>query len=355
MRLVSYTVDQPGTFGPLGKLGALLTLDGEQRLLPLAGLSNWAIRNVAPNELRERGIAAFAPPMTMLDLLDRGYGVTISGEPDLIPDFDPLADVRALLGLHADLAASDPTLARQLTIAAGMVRLLAPLPRPRSVRDFYAFEQHVRAARAQRSLEVAPEWYEMPVFYFSNHNAIIGPDQAVHGPIGSEELDYELEVACVIAKPGRDIAVEQAASYIAGYTIMNDWSARDLQRREMRVGLGPAKGKDFATSLGPMLVTPDELASREVGDGGYDLAMAARVNGEQRSRGNLKDIYYSFAQMIATASRDAWLYPGDVIGSGTVGTGCLLELTAGNGPYLQSGDIVELEVECLGMLRNPVT
>ncbi len=355
MRLVSYTVDQPGTFGPQGKLGALVMLGGEQRLLPLASLSNWAIRNVAPDELRERGIAAFAPPLTMLDLLDRGYGVTIEGQPDLMPDFDPLADVRALVALHADLAASDPTLAHQLTIAPGMVRLLAPLPRPRSVRDFYAFEQHVRTARAQRGLEVTPEWYEIPVFYFSNHNAIIGPDQAVHGPVDSEELDYELEIACVIAKPGRDIPVEEATSYIAGYTIMNDWSARDLQRREMRVGLGPAKGKDFATTLGPMLVTPDELASREVKDGVYDLAMTARVNGEERSRGNLKDIYYSFAELIATASRDAWLYPGDVIGSGTVGSGCLLELTGGKGPYLQSGAVVELEVECLGTLRNTVT
>ncbi len=355
MKLVSYTVDLPGTFGPQGKLAALVTLGGEQRLLPLAALSNWAIHNVAPDELRDRSIAAFAPPVTMLDLLDRGYGVTIEGQPDLMPDFDPLADVRALLGLHADLSASDPTLARQLTIASGMVRLLAPLPRPRSVRDFYAFEQHVRTARAQRGQEVAAEWYEIPVFYFSNHNAIIGPEQPVHGPIDSDELDYELEIACVIARPGRDIAPEDAASFIAGYTIMNDWSARDLQRREMRVGLGPAKGKDFATSLGPMLVTPDELESRKVGDGIYDLAMTARVNGEERSRGNLKDIHYSFAQLIAQASRDAWLYPGDVIGSGTVGTGCLLELTAGKGPYLQSGDQVELEVECLGTLRNQVT
>ncbi len=354
MRLVSYTVNREGAFGPQGKLGALVEIADEQRLVPIARLHDWANRNLDPAELRARGIAAYAPAETMLDLLDRGYGVTMMGEPDLIPDFDPLAEVRALLTMLTNIAARDATLARQLTIVPDFVLLLAPLPRPRSVRDFYAFEQHVRTARAQRGQEVAPEWYQLPVFYFSNHNAVIGPEQAVQRPQGSDELDYELEVACVIGRPGRDISPDEAERYIAGYTVMNDWSARDLQRVEMRVGLGPAKGKDFATSLGPALVTPDELAAHRLGTSGYDLAMSARVNGEVLSRGNLRDIYYNFAQLVAQASRDAWLYPGDVIGSGTVGSGCLLELTAGKGPYLHSGDAVELEVEGLGVLRNTV-
>jgi fumarylacetoacetate (FAA) hydrolase len=231
-------------------------------------------------------------------------------------------------------------------------RLLAPLPYPPSVRDFYAFEQHVRAARARRGLDMAPEWYEFPVFYFSNHGAIYGPDAAVPYP-RTWALDFELEIACVIGTAGIDIAEENAEAHIAGYTIMNDWSARDVQAKEMRVGLGPAKGKDFATSLGPWLVTPDELESRRVGHGRYDLTMTARINGKECSRGNFRDITFTFPQMIARASQDAWLRPGDVLGSGTVGTGCLLEIGI-EGQWLKPGDIVELEIEGLGVLRNTV-
>jgi fumarylacetoacetate (FAA) hydrolase len=233
------------------------------------------------------------------------------------------------------------------------VRLLAPLPRPSSLRDFYAFEQHVATAARNRGRSVPPAWYEIPAFYFSNHTAIYGPDAEVPMP-RTQALDYELEVACVIGRAGRDIQEIDAEAHIAGYTIMNDWSARDIQREEMTIGLGPAKGKDFATSLGPALVTPDELEDLLLPDGRYNMAMVARVNGVERSRGNFRDIYYTFAQMIAHASRDANLYPGDVLGSGTVGTGCLLELTAGEGPWLAPGDVVELEVDGLGVLRNRV-
>lgn len=233
------------------------------------------------------------------------------------------------------------------------VKLTAPLPRPSSLRDFYAFEQHVATAARNRGRQVAPEWYDIPVFYFSNHTAIYGPDADVPMP-RSQALDYELELACVIGRSGRDILAEDAEEYIAGYLIMNDWSARDLQREEMTVGLGPAKGKDFATSLGPVLVTPDELEQFALPDGRYNLSMVARVNGAERSRGNFRDIYYTFGQMIARASQDATLYPGDVLGSGTVGTGCLLELTAGQGPWLQEGDVVELEISGLGVLRNRI-
>jgi len=216
------------------------------------------------------------------------------------------------------------------------VRLLAPVRRPPSVRDFYAFEEHVRNARAVTGRgEVVPEWYEIPVFYFSNPAAIYGPDEEVPYPEGSEALDYELEVAAIMGVEGE----------VGGFTVMNDWSARDLQRAEMRVGLGPSKGKDFATSLGPVVVTPDEL-------GDLRLEMVARVNGEERSRGNLGDMYHSWESIVAHAARNTELRPGDVLGSGTVGTGCILE--HGDERWLQPGDEVELEVEGIGVLGNRV-
>jgi len=215
------------------------------------------------------------------------------------------------------------------------VTLLAPVLQPPAVRDFYAFEQHVATARASRGLEVPPEWYELPVFYFSNPSAIYGPEQEVPYPEGTAELDYELEVAAVIGADGA----------IGGFTVMNDWSARDLQRLEMKVGLGPAKGKDFATSIGPVVVTVDELDGSEAG-------MVARVNGEERSRGNVRDLHFSWERIREHAARGTTLRPGDLLGSGTVGTGCILEL--GDGRWLQPGDVVELEVEGIGVLRNVV-
>ncbi|HMO59939.1 MAG TPA: fumarylacetoacetate hydrolase family protein, partial [Roseiflexaceae bacterium] len=233
------------------------------------------------------------------------------------------------------------------------VRLLAPIPRPPSLRDFYSFEQHVATTMAQRNRPVPPAWYEIPVFYFGNHSAIYGPHDDIPMP-RSRALDYELEVACVIGRPGRNIPAEDAEEYIAGFMIMNDWSARDLQREVMSVALGPAKGKDFATSIGPWLVTPDELLPFALGESRYDLTMLARVNGVERSRGNLRDMFHSFAALIARASQDANLYPGDLLGSGTVGSGCLLELTAGEGPWLSHGDRVELSVDGLGVLHNQV-
>jgi fumarylacetoacetate (FAA) hydrolase len=235
--------------------------------------------------------------------------------------------------------------------------LLPPIPDPPSVRDFYAFEQHVKTVRARRGVEMIPEWYEIPTFYFSNNSEIYGHDEPIPYPVGSNELDIELEIACVIGREGKDIPVEEAADYIAGYTIMNDWSARDFQFKEMKLNLGPAKGKDFATSIGPWLVTPDELASRrqesEAGER-YDMTMIARVNGKEISRGNFNQIYYSFPQMIAYASRNTRLRAGDVLGSGTVGTGCIREIGIEVQPWLQRGDVVELEIEGIGVLRNRI-
>ncbi|OIU70315.1 fumarylacetoacetate hydrolase family protein [Rossellomorea aquimaris] len=231
--------------------------------------------------------------------------------------------------------------------------LKAPIPRPVSIRDFYAFEEHVRTARRKRGLDVVPEWYDVPVFYFTNHLAVKGPHEAVVGPAECEWLDYELEIACVIGKEGRNIAKEDAEDHIFGYFIMNDWSARDIQKHEMKVGLGPAKGKDFATSFGPYLVTKDELETRRSGDR-FDMKMTAKVNGKLLSEGNFKDIHYTFADMIERASKDVTLYPGEVIGSGTVGTGCILEVGTDTHRWLRAGDEVELEIEGLGVLQNTV-
>jgi len=219
--------------------------------------------------------------------------------------------------------------------ALSEVDLRPPVLHPPSVRDFMAFEEHVANARRQRGAEVPREWYEIPVFYFSNPAAILGPGDDVPYPEGTEELDYELECAAIIGADGA----------IGGFTVLNDWSARDLQRREMRVGLGPAKGKDFATSIGPVLVTPDEFD-------GSSGAMIARVNGEERSRGNLAAMYHRWDALLAQAGRNTLLRPGDVLGSGTVGNGCILE--HGDGRWLQRGDIVELEIEGIGVLENRV-
>ncbi|MFL6206036.1 MAG: fumarylacetoacetate hydrolase family protein [Acidimicrobiales bacterium] len=234
-------------------------------------------------------------------------------------------------------------------------RLLAPIPEPPAIRDFYAFEAHVASARRSRGLEMEPDWYELPVFYFSNPAGVLGPDDEVRAPTATSELDYELEVAAVIGRSCADVAADRWLDVVAGFTVMDDWSARDLQRREMALNLGPAKGKDFGTSLGPALVTPEELLDAAGVPRG---AMVARVNGEEWSRGELGDLHHPWGTLIAHASRDTTLRPGDVIGSGTVGTGCILELGLAHGrdryPYLVSGDEVELEVEGIGVLRNRI-
>jgi fumarylacetoacetate (FAA) hydrolase len=210
-----------------------------------------------------------------------------------------------------------------------------PFPggRPPSIRDFFAFEEHVRNARG----DVPPAWYELPVFYFSNPAAVYGDGDAVPKPADTERLDYELELAAVIGPDGE----------IEGFTIMNDWSARDLQRKEMSVGLGPAKGKDFATSLGPGLVSRDELPAD------LDMRAVARVNGEVRTDSRTGGMQWSWEQVVAAAARNTpGLQAGDVIGSGTVGGGCILE--HGDGRWLEPGDEVELEIEGIGVLRNRV-
>jgi fumarylacetoacetate (FAA) hydrolase len=263
----------------------------------------------------------------------------------------PYPDMLAVIGEGADKAAKK---AAKESLSVDEVQFLSPL-KPNTLRDGYAFEQHVVTANRNRGRDVPQEWYEFPVFYFTNPNAVFGHDDTIPYPPYTNAMDYELEIAVVIGRGGMNINPEDAENHIFGYTIFNDWSARDVQRKEILVGLGPAKGKDFASAFGPVLVTREALADRATGRPGvYDLEMVARVNGRELSRGNFKDMHWSFGDIIARASDSALLYPGDVIGSGTVGTGCLLELTKFQGPWLNHGDVVELEVERIGVLRNIV-
>ena len=260
--------------------------------------------------------------------------------------------------LVALAAAGQPPESILDTVPADRVKLLAPLDRPPSVRDFFAFEDHVKNSRAGQGLDVDPGWYEHPLFYFSNPAAIYGPDDEVAAPRGCRAFDYELEVACVIGQEASDLDPDDPATMdiIAGFTILNDWSARDIQSREMTQNLGPAKGKDFATSLGPWVVTPEDFPGFT--QGRPKAAMLARINGAQKSSGDLQAIHFSWTELLAYASANTRLMPGDVLGSGTCGTGCLLEwrMTGHRDthPWLRAGDVVELDVEHIGVLRNTV-
>jgi fumarylacetoacetate (FAA) hydrolase len=248
------------------------------------------------------------------------------------------------------------------------VQLLAPVPDPPSLRDGYAFRQHVETARRNRGLEMTPVFDSFPVFYFGNHHTVLGPGPVFGMPDHFKKLDFELEAAVVISRKGKNIRVEEADAYIAGLMILNDFSARTLQMEEMLLNLGPAKGKDFATATGPWLVTLDELKNHETPGKrnhtgkSWNLEMSAAVNGKNVSRGNLSDMEWTFAELIARASYGVELYPGDIIGSGTVGTGCFLELN-GTGKlkdpgyteqWLQPGDEMELKIEALGSLKNRI-
>ena len=290
-----------------------------------------ADRNLAHDRILYR-----QPITTLDDHLARGLRVEALGE--LVDGFTPRGD-------------DDDAL-----LAVDDIDFGPPILRPPSFRDVYAFEGHVRMMWERRGGEVPETWYRLPIFYFSNVSEIRGPDDPVWAPAASTELDYELEVAAVIDTPVRDLPPERGEEAIGGYTILNDWSARDLQREETVVRLGPAKGKDFASSIGPWLVTPDEVTSaRDPGSHAPDLAMTAEVNGVETSRGRWSDGEFSFGELVAGGSAVVRLRPGVVLGSGTVGTGCLLEVRdATLGRYLQPGDEVVLEVERLGRLRTPI-
>ncbi len=256
---------------------------------------------------------------------------------------------------RASLGALDEECARGGTLPAGpgdetlvypakSVRMRPPLNEPPSVRDFCGFEEHVKKGFEKRGEPMPREWYEIPMYCTSGRQSIIGPEDDVLWPSFTEKFDYELEIALVIGKTGRNITADRAGEYIAGFTVMNDFSARDMQRREMCMRLGPAKGKDWCTAMGPVLVTPDEIGDP------YNLTMSARVNGEEWSRGNTSSLHWKFEQMIEFLSRDQTIHPGDVLGSGTVGTGCGLELDR----WVKPGDVMELEIEKIGILRNRI-
>lgn len=330
MKIVTYVPVEAAAYSD-GRAGLLRN----ELILDLEALGVWAARNGAG--------AGLSLPATTLALLRLGS--------------DGMAAAHEALALAATAREEDLRAAAGLAHPLGETRLRTPLPDPPALRDFYAFEQHVKAARARRNADMIPEWYEIPVFYFSNTAALFGSDEDVPYPRLSHELDFELEVAAVIGQAGADISADDAADYIAGYMVMNDWSARDLQRQEMKLSLGPAKGKDFATSLGPWLVTPDELADRRIGSGRderYDLAITGAINGDTLTHANLKEIYYSFPQMIERAAQHVRLRPGDIIGSGTCGAGCILELGTERHRWLQPGDVAEMSVERLGTLRNRI-
>lgn len=342
MKLVTYVAAGAPHLAE-GRAGVLAGKANEQ-VFDLGALGVWAARNgVALPEVH----GAAGLPATMLALLQLGA--------------DGMTGVRAALAAANKGRPEDVTLeAGELMIVHEMrdIELRTPVPNPSTLRDFYVFEQHVKAARARRGAGMIPEWYEIPVFYFSNTSELYGTEEPVPSPQHSQEVDFELEMAAVIGREGHDIAADDAPGYIAGYMVMNDWSARDLWRKEQALNMGPAKGKDFATSLGPWLVTPDELDDRRVGSGKderYDLQMRGWINGDQLTQDNARTMYYTFPQMIERASQHVRLRPGDVIGSGTCGTGCILELGTERHRWLLAGDVVEMEIERLGMLRNTLT
>lgn len=286
-----------------------------------------------PGLLHQDEIYGYAGGDGLVDLLgDRGHRLKLAAEEAFGKPFEVLP--------YAD------------------AELRSPVPVPPSIRDFMSFEEHVVTSMEATGFPVDPTWYEFPVFYFTNPAAVKGPHDPVAIAPGSSEFDFELEVAAVIDRDCSDVSAQEAEDYIAGYTILGDWSARDLQSREMRQSLGPAKGKDSATSVGPFLVTPDELADRRSGKG-YDLEMSAYVNDQPYSAGNWKTIYWSFGQMISYASRGTRVQTGDVIGSGTVGTGCILELSTVHSeeeyPWLKPGDEVTLEADLLGAITARIT
>ncbi|HUL43058.1 MAG TPA: fumarylacetoacetate hydrolase family protein [Bacteroidota bacterium] len=326
MKLCTFEVKT--LLGKHQRLGTIL----DRGILDLNAACAWHLfRQGEPEPYR---VAQVLLPPTMIGYLQGESRSSEAARATLRSFQEEVEKGRVPVGLNEEL----------LLFAPDQIRIRAPLPRPASMRDFYAFEQHVKKGFEKRGEPMPQEWYEIPVYYKGAHWSIIGPDDDVHWPSFTEKFDYELELAIVIGRQGRNIPENKARGYIAGFTVMNDFSARDMQRKEMKVRLGPSKGKDFATAIGPVLVTEDEISDP------YNLSMTARVNGEIWSKGNSGSITHRFEKMIAFASLEETLYPGDLIGSGTVGTGCGLELDR----WVKPGDLIELEIEKIGTLRNRV-
>lgn len=324
------------------RLAASATLTG-----PWLDLEPARRRLIAADPRRAHNSGLFRQPFTTLDdVLARGFRIEALRE---------LVDGVA----GGDGSAIDPD--DDLALAEADLAFGPPVLRPPSFRDFYAFEQHVATMWGRRGSEIPEAWYRLPIFYFSNVSELRGPGDPVWAPRGSSELDFELEIGAIVDTPAYNLAEDHAAEAIGGYCIVNDWSARDLQRDESSVRLGPAKGKDFAVTVGPWITTPDELADRLApGATAPDLVATATVTAAdgrttEVSRGSWAIARYSFGQMLARASADVHVRPGDLLGSGTVGTGCLLEVKDKTlGRWLEPGDVVRLEIERLGSLRSPV-
>ena len=303
-------------------------------------------RLIAADPQRAHNSVLFRQPITTLDdAFARGLRIEALGE--------------ILDGIAPAGGALDPD--DDAVLGAANLTFGAPVLRPPTFRDFYAFEQHVATMWNRRGGEIPEAWFRLPIFYFSNVSELRGPGDPVWAPRGSAELDFELEVGAVVDTPAYNLTEERAAEAIGGYLIVNDWSARDLQRDESTVRLGPAKGKDFALTIGPWIVTPDELADRWApGANAPDLALTATVTAAdgtvtEVSRGAWSSARYSFGQMLARASTDVHVRPGDLLGSGTVGTGCLLEVKDTTlQRWLVPGDVVTLAIERLGALTTPI-
>jgi len=327
MRFITFEVPTPA--GRLRRAGALWRAQGEERAVDLAHALAARLQ-AEGGEPRFREYADFRLPQDMCELMAGGG-----------PSRE--AARLALDYLKAEGPGAPGPGGERLAYPLVEVHLLAPVPRPVSFRDFLTFEAHKAAGARRRGTAVDPLWYQIPSCYKGNRLSIIGPGADLPWPRYTEKLDYELELAMFIGKRGRDIPEERGMEHVFGFTILNDFSARDVQMEEMKLWLGPHKGKDFGTAIGPCVVTPDEF------DPGR-AAMVARVNGEEWSRGNAGDMHFSWAKLIAYASTEEEILPGEMFGSGTVGSGCGADLDR----WLKPGDVVELEIEGIGVLRNRV-
>jgi len=320
MRLVTFTLSTP--LGPVRRTGAL----HDDHVLDLCAAR--AAQHASLGRPRHRQLAEAEVPSDMLGLLEGGE-YSLQAARDAID--------------YVSQSGEDTLAGAPIRHAIGDVRLLAPLPRPNSLRDFLVFEEHLRnvGRTLGRPDQLPPEWYNLPAHYKGNVDAIYGPGEIVPYPGYTDKLDYELEICAVVGKRGRHIKEADGAAYIAGYTLYNDWSARDIQMREGSVGIGPGIGKDFASSIGPCIATPDEFSVT-------DSQLQARVDGETWSSGTLSNMHFSFPQIIEYITQEADIVPGDLLGSGTIGLGCGFETDR----YLSPGMTVELEAEGIGVLRN---
>jgi 2-keto-4-pentenoate hydratase/2-oxohepta-3-ene-1,7-dioic acid hydratase in catechol pathway len=333
MRLVTFEVQTP--VGRFSRLGALVRKPegGDDHVLDLNAAYAWILKD--EGEAQPQRLAEVLCPPAMREFIEMG--------PRALTVAQQVIALYERQGSDLEWESVSGLYGAQLLFPLSQVALKTPLPNPNSLRDFMTFEEHMQAGCDRRGLPMPEAWYQYPVYYKGNHRSLIGHGEPLLWPSYSNKLDYELELACIIGREGRDIPVELAGQYIFGYTVMNDFSARDIQLQEMTCRLGPAKGKDFGTAVGPCIVTADEVDAR-------NLRMTATINGELWSEGNSGTSYWTFEQMIAHVSREETLYPGDIFGSGTVGKGCGLDLDR----WLQPGDVIELEIEGLGVLRNRI-